>query len=46
MGLREQGEVFGEKGDRQGRMIEEINERDEDKGLRMSQWDMCGSPGG
>jgi len=27
-------------------MIEDINERDEDKGLRMSQWDICGSPGG
>lgn len=30
-----------ERGDR-----ERINERDEDEELRMSQWDICGSPGG
>lgn len=46
MGSQEQGEVFDEKGNRQGGMIKEINEWDEDKRLRMSQWDICGSPGG
>lgn len=46
MGSREQEDVFAEKGDQQGEMIEEINERDEDKELRMSQWDICGSPEG
>ncbi|EGI69012.1 hypothetical protein G5I_02180 [Acromyrmex echinatior] len=45
MGSQEQGEVFDEKGDRQGGMIKEINEWDEDKGLRMLSGTYVDPPG-